>query len=66
MDLIALPLPDAEKILAERGCSYQVAISHPSQKKAVLEDFLYVVRQQIHADGTYYLIAARKMGKEVL
>ncbi|WP_245867903.1 hypothetical protein SPSIL_023390 [Sporomusa silvacetica DSM 10669] len=65
MDTVAQPLSKVIGKLEQAGCKYTIAITKPSRNIFQLEDTLYVIRQQLDADGILNLIAAAKMGKEV-
>ncbi|WP_425060890.1 hypothetical protein SCACP_16470 [Sporomusa carbonis] len=65
MDTVAQPLADVIVRLEQANIKYTVTITQPTRKAFQLEDTLYVIRQQLDADGIYNLMAAAKMGKEV-
>lgn len=65
MDTVAQPLSDIILHMEKNGIRYRVTITEPTKKTFPLEETLYVVKQQLDADGTYNVIAAAKMGKEV-
>lgn len=65
MDTVAQPLSEVISKLEQNGSKYIVTVTKPSRTTFQLDDKLYVIRQQLDADGTYNLIAAAKMGKEV-
>ena len=65
MDTVAQPLTQVIDKLEQAKVKYTVTITKPSRNVFPLEDELYVVRQQLDADGILNLMAAAKMGKEV-
>ncbi|CVK17621.1 MULTISPECIES: hypothetical protein [Sporomusa] len=65
MDTVAQPLSEVINKLEQNDSKYTVTITKPSRNMFQLDDTLYVIRQQVDADGIYHLIAAAKMGKEV-
>ncbi len=65
MDTVAQPLTKVIDKLEQAKVKYTVTITKPSRNVFPLEDELYVVRQQLDADGILNLMAAAKMGKEV-
>ncbi len=65
MDTVAQPLSEVICRLEQADIKYTVTVTTPPRKTFKLEDTLYVIRQQLDADGIYNLIAAAKMGKEV-
>lgn len=65
MDTVAQSLSLVRKELDESKKKYRISLSRPTRTvSTVEEDCLYVIRQQIDADGTYHLTAAAKMRKE--
>lgn len=67
MDLLAQPLAAARQKLNELNCQYTVKITRPTRNFfAVNDDSLYVIRQRADSDGICHLVAAARMGKEVL
>ena len=65
MDTVAQPLSEVIGKLEQANCKYSITVTKPSRETFQLEDKLYVIRQQLNADGIFNLIAAAKMGKEV-
>ena len=65
MDTVAQPLTQVLDKLEQAKINYTVTVTKPSRNVFPLEDELYVVRQQLDADGILNLMAAAKMGKEV-
>ena len=65
MDIVAQPLTKVIDKLEQAKVKYTVTITKPSRNVFPLEDELYVVRQQLDADGILNLMAASNMGKEV-
>lgn len=65
MDTVAQPLSAVINKLKQNDSKYTVTVTKPSRNTFQLDDKLYVIRQQVDADGIYNLIAAAKMGKEV-
>lgn len=65
MDTVAQPLTQVIDNLEQAKINYTVTVTKPSRNVFPLEDELYVVRQQLDADGILNLMAAAKMGKEV-
>lgn len=65
MDTVAQPLSEVICKLEQANIKYTVTVTKPARMTFKLEDTLYVIRQQLDADGIYNLIAAAKMGKEV-
>ncbi|WP_371371229.1 hypothetical protein [Sporomusa aerivorans] len=65
MDTVAQPLLNVIAMLEKNNIKYSVTVTKPSRNIQQLTDTLYVIRQQLDADGSYNLIAAAKMGKEV-
>ena len=65
LDTVAQPLAKVISRLEQANCKYSISITKPSRNTFQLEDTLYVIRQQLDADGILNLIAAAKMGKEV-
>lgn len=65
MDLVAQPLLPAICKLEQHNIKYQVTVTKPSRHALPMTDELYVIRQQIGADGVCVLVVATKMGKEV-
>nr|WP_092068263.1 hypothetical protein [Dendrosporobacter quercicolus]NSL47026.1 hypothetical protein [Dendrosporobacter quercicolus DSM 1736]SDL73135.1 hypothetical protein SAMN04488502_101678 [Dendrosporobacter quercicolus] len=67
MDVLAQPLLTAKHKLSELNCQYTIKITRPTRSFfTVADDSLYVIRQRIDPEGVYHLVAAAKMGKEVL
>lgn len=65
VDTVAQPLSKVIDRLEQANCKYNITVTKPSRELFQLEDKLYVIKQQLDADGIYNLIAAAKMGKEV-
>ncbi|TWH48631.1 hypothetical protein [Sporomusa sp. KB1] len=65
VDTVAQPLSKVIGRLEQANCKYNITVTKPSRELFQLEDKLYVIKQQLDADGIYNLIAAAKMGKEV-
>jgi hypothetical protein len=66
MDLVAIPLEEAKKRLNDLGAQYSVEFTRPYTRSfAINELSWYVVRQRQQADGSFCLLVAAKMGKEV-
>jgi|GEM_PF-1782578 len=65
VDLVAQPLSEAIYKLEQHSVKYDVTITKPSRHALPMTDELYVIRQQIGADGVRVLVVATKMGKEV-
>ncbi|CQR71520.1 hypothetical protein SOV_18720 [Sporomusa ovata DSM 2662] len=65
VDTVAQPLSKVICRLEQANCKYNITVTKPSRELFQLEDKLYVIKQQLDADGIYNLIAAAKMGKEV-
>lgn len=66
LDVVAHPLHDAVKLMETLDVKYTVTVTESTSKKFLTqEDCFYVIRQQIRNDGSYDIIAAAKMGKEV-
>ena len=67
MNTVAYPLDEAEKKLQAEQIDYKVIVAR--HKRYLSEDSdspFYVIRQQIDAQGMYYLVVAAKLGKGVL
>lgn len=62
IDTVARPLCIVKKQLDDAEIKYTVTITSPTRQISNLEDFFYVIRQQIY-DGVYHLVVAAKMGK---
>ena len=66
-DILMMPLDAALRILQQQGVSANVVKSRPQSRRfQLIEDKIYVIRQRVNDDGTYELVTAAKMGKEVL
>jgi hypothetical protein len=63
VDTVAKPLCIVKKQFDDAQVKYIVTITSPTRQISNLEDFFYVIRQQI-CDGVYHLVVAAKMGKE--
>lgn len=67
MDVVGQPLAKATEQLDKLQLKYTFLITRPLNRMfTVDENCLYVIRQHLNADGIYQLVAAGKMGKEVL
>lgn len=67
MDTVGRTLDEVTADLGKLKIPFEVFITKPRNRKFSTDpDCLYVIRQHIDADGIYHLIAAGKMGKEVL
>lgn len=67
MDTVGQPLTRVTAQLTELRVGFKVLVTKPQNRRFTTNaDCLYVIRQQIDADGIYCLTAAGKMGKEVL
>ncbi len=65
LDTVAQPLTEVISKLEHDNCKYNITITKPSRNMFQLEETLYVIRQQLNADGIINLVVAAKMGKEV-
>jgi hypothetical protein len=65
IDTVAKPLCIVKKQLDDAQIKYKVSVTSPTRQVFDLDDFFYVIRQQLH-DGVYHLVVAAKMGKEKL
>lgn len=66
MDVMAIRLEVAEKRLNDLGILYSVEFTRPySRSFNVDESTWYIVRQSQQPDGSFCLLAAAKMRKEV-
>lgn len=63
IDTVAKPLDVVKQQLDDAQIKYLITITSPSRQVYNLEDFFYVVRQQLQ-DGVYHLVVAAKMSKE--
>lgn len=67
MDTVGQPLSKIRQELEQHQIKYNIFFTRPlSRMFSVDDNCLYVIRQHIDADGIYNLVAAGKMGKEVL
>lgn len=67
MDTVGQPLSEIRQQLDKLNSRYTITCSRPITRMFSVDDnCLYVIRQHIDADGIYHLVAAGKMGKEVL
>jgi hypothetical protein len=67
IDTVALSLCKVKEQLDEAGVNYKIEITRPTRQVSNLEeDSFYIIRQRVHSDGVYHLLAAAKMGKERL
>lgn len=65
MDTVAQSLAVVSKQLDKDNIKYMVSMTRPTRDIATLDkEHLYVIRQQIDADGVYQLIVAASMGQE--
>lgn len=67
MDFVGKPWQEVQKQLIDKNLKYTTVTTHPSHKTkfSINKDMLYVVRQQINAEGYINLVLCAKMGKEV-
>ncbi|MDF2500615.1 MAG: hypothetical protein K0Q77_1329 [Anaerosporomusa subterranea] len=66
MDFVAIQLEEAKRRLNDLGVQYSVEFTRPYSRSFVVDELSwYVVRQRQQADGSFCLLAAAKMGKEV-
>lgn len=67
MDSVGKPLTEVTEQLDKLHIKHTISITRPINRMfSVDENYLYVIRQHEDADGVYHLVAAGKMGKEVL
>lgn len=66
MDVLAITLAEAKRRLIEQGIAFSVEYTKPYTRMFVVSETWYVIRQRQLADGSLHLLAAAKMGKEVL
>ena len=67
MDAVGKILEEVTKQLDKLQIKHTVFITRPINRMfSIDENCLYVIRQHLDADGVYHLVAAGKMGKEVL
>ncbi|MDD4601738.1 hypothetical protein SDC9_06238 [bioreactor metagenome] len=67
MDVVGQTLRDVTRQLDKLQKKHTVFVTRPINRMfSVDENCLYVIRQHLDADGVYHLVAAGKMGKEVL
>ena len=67
MDTVGRRLNEVTAKLGSLKVHFEVVVTSPRNRRFLTDtDCLYVIRQHIDADGIYHLIAAGKMGKEVL
>lgn len=67
VDTVGQPLSEIRQQLDKLNSRYTITCSRPITRMFSVDDnCLYVIRQHIDADGIYHLVAAGKMGKEVL
>lgn len=65
MDTVAQKLATVSKQLDTDNIKYIVSVTRPTRNESSLDkDCLYVIRQQIDADGVYRLTVAASMGQE--
>jgi hypothetical protein len=66
LDLVAEELSAATALLAARQIEFEVDVTRPDRLSFALStDRQYVVRQTLGSSGTYHLVVAAKMEKEV-
>ena len=66
MDLLAVELEKAKKRLTEQAIHFSIEYTHPyTRSSADKQSDWYVIRQHQKQDGSFGLLAAAKMGKEV-
>jgi hypothetical protein len=66
LDVVAHPLHEAVELMENLHIKYTVIVTESTSKKFLRqEDCFYVIRQHICDDGSYDIIVAAKMGKEV-
>ena len=65
IDIVAQPLSEVILKLEQSNRKYNITVTKPSRTQFQLEETLYVIRQQLNADGIINLVVAAKMGKEV-
>jgi len=65
IDTVAQPLSEVISRLEQAKCKYSITVTKPSRTQFQLEETLYVIKQQLNADGIINLVVAAKMGKEV-
>lgn len=67
MDTVGQPLSEVRQQLEQFNLRYTISYTQPITRMfSVDNNYLYVIRQHLDADGIYHLVAAGKMGKEVL
>ncbi|MBC8014708.1 MAG: hypothetical protein H7X79_03070 [Sporomusaceae bacterium] len=65
VDTVAQSLAVVSKQLDKNNIKYITSMTRPTRTSSILDkDSLYVIRQQIDADGVYHLIVAASMGQE--
>ncbi|MCE5284753.1 MAG: hypothetical protein LLG02_02745 [Pelosinus sp.] len=66
LDVVAHPLHEAVELMETLDVKYTVTVTEATSKKFLRqEDCFYVIQQHVSNDGSYKLIVAAKMGKEV-
>lgn len=66
LDLVAQPLQEAVILFNNLNIKHTVTVTETTSKKFLThKDCLYVIQQHISDDGSYNLVVAAKMGKEV-
>jgi hypothetical protein len=66
LDVVAHPLHEAVELMENLNIKYTVTVTEPTSKKFLRqENCFYVIQQHICNDGSYNIIVAAKMGKEV-
>jgi hypothetical protein len=67
LDLVGKLLTEVLEQLDKLHVKHTISITRPINRMfSVNENCLYVIRQHQDADGVYHIVAAGKMGKEVL
>lgn len=67
MDTVGQSLSEIKQQLDKFNIKHTILITKPINRRFLVdESCLYVIRQHVDADDIYYLVAAGKMGKEVL
>lgn len=67
MDTVGQSLSEVTQQLDKLNIKHTISITKPINRMFLVdESCLYVIRQHVDADDIYHLVAAGKMGKEVL
>ena len=64
-DLVGQNLDEAKKWLDSNNLQYHIDITLAPHCEIKRQETYMVIRQQLAADGKYYLVCGVKMGKEV-